>query len=278
MFDMNHTGNVIAECRRAKNMTQMALADALNISFQSVSNWERGVSMPDISKLPELSELLEVSIDELLGKKSSVIEDILKEGGFENATLEEIEEAVPILHADELDIIAEKAADHLNGYEIHRIIPHLSQNIRDHLFRKMLEQGDPRSARGIVCHISKETIDECFMEGLGDISMSHFAGNGALSAGAWHYYCQNGCGRDLRRYLALLKERGENEIPEKIAFTEYETNGTVNLRSIIYHLMEETKHRLACRIIEKEGIEALSPILFWLDKERLESVIQEKYR
>ena len=38
-------------------MTQMELADRMGISFQVVSNWERGNSMPDISKLPELAEI-----------------------------------------------------------------------------------------------------------------------------------------------------------------------------------------------------------------------------
>ncbi len=233
--------------------------------------------MPDISKLPELSELLEVSIDELLGKKSSVISDVLNDGAFREATVEEIEEAAPILKSTQLDNIAEKAAGHLDGQAIRRIIPHLSQNRQDALFRKMLEQGDVVSARGIISHISRETVDRCFIDGLGDASLMHFAGNEGLNAGTWQYYSQNGCGRDLRRYLALLKERGETEISEKIALAEYEANGTDNLRSIVFHLTPDVRHKLACRIIEKEGIEALSPIMFWLDKEKLETVIQSKY-
>jgi len=51
MFDMNEVGRRISTARKDKNMTQMELADRLNISFQAVSNWERGISMPDISKL-----------------------------------------------------------------------------------------------------------------------------------------------------------------------------------------------------------------------------------
>ena len=60
----------------------MELAERLNISFQAVSNWERGNSMPDISKLPELAELFGISIDELLGKKSELISNII-EGDME---------------------------------------------------------------------------------------------------------------------------------------------------------------------------------------------------
>ena len=39
----------------------------MGVSFQAVSNWERGASMPDIGKLPELARALGVSVDELLG-------------------------------------------------------------------------------------------------------------------------------------------------------------------------------------------------------------------
>ena len=51
MFDMRKIGKRRAELRKSKNITQMALADMMGISFQAVSNWERGESMPDISKL-----------------------------------------------------------------------------------------------------------------------------------------------------------------------------------------------------------------------------------
>ena len=44
-FDMRRIGQTIAGLRRQHNMTQMALADAMGVSFQAVSNWERGVSI-----------------------------------------------------------------------------------------------------------------------------------------------------------------------------------------------------------------------------------------
>lgn len=77
MFEMDKIGKKIAEARKKQNITQMELADKLNISFQAVSNWERGVSMPDISKLSELSEILHITIDELIGKESPLIESII---------------------------------------------------------------------------------------------------------------------------------------------------------------------------------------------------------
>jgi len=43
-FDMHRIGQTIARLRREHNMTQMALADAMGVSFQAVSNWEGGDS------------------------------------------------------------------------------------------------------------------------------------------------------------------------------------------------------------------------------------------
>ncbi|MHB1460254.1 MAG: helix-turn-helix domain-containing protein [Armatimonadota bacterium] len=67
MFDIHKMGRQITELRRARGLSQMQLAELLDISFQAVSNWERGLSMPDIAKLPELAEILNTSIDGLFG-------------------------------------------------------------------------------------------------------------------------------------------------------------------------------------------------------------------
>ena len=43
---MNKTGRLIEQMRREKNMTQAELADAVGVSKQAVSNWERGKRFP----------------------------------------------------------------------------------------------------------------------------------------------------------------------------------------------------------------------------------------
>ena len=60
------TGELIANERRARGMTQKALAEQLNVTDKAVSKWERGLSCPDIALLPRLSELLGVTLNELL--------------------------------------------------------------------------------------------------------------------------------------------------------------------------------------------------------------------
>jgi len=53
--------------RKAKNLTQKDIAEMLGISLQSVSKWERGDTMPDVTFLPPLANLYNVSVDTLLG-------------------------------------------------------------------------------------------------------------------------------------------------------------------------------------------------------------------
>ena len=58
-------GNKIKQLRNKASLTQEQLADELGISAQSVSKWETGASMPDITLLPKIAERFGVSIDEL---------------------------------------------------------------------------------------------------------------------------------------------------------------------------------------------------------------------
>ena len=60
-------GDNIRRYRRAKDMTQEALAEELGVSFQSVSRWENGSTYPDMELLPALARIFSVTVDALLG-------------------------------------------------------------------------------------------------------------------------------------------------------------------------------------------------------------------
>ena len=65
-MDKHSIGKFIAILRKAKGMTQKDLGDLLNVSDKTISRWERDETMPDVSLIPILSELLGVTSDELL--------------------------------------------------------------------------------------------------------------------------------------------------------------------------------------------------------------------
>lgn len=107
MFDTMKVAKEIREARIAKNMTQMNLADEMGVSYQAVSNWERGGSMPDIGKLEELCHILDMSLDQLLGVKRQV-ENVQKvmdyaNGKEESLSLEAIGDAASLMKPDMLN-------------------------------------------------------------------------------------------------------------------------------------------------------------------------------
>ena len=93
MFDTMKVARKIREARNARNMTQMALADEMGVSYQAVSNWERGNSMPDISKLEQLCNVLHITVYELLGTDDAQSRTVSKI--LEKEELPELEEVSP---------------------------------------------------------------------------------------------------------------------------------------------------------------------------------------
>ncbi|MBO4928442.1 MAG: helix-turn-helix transcriptional regulator [Clostridiales bacterium] len=79
-MDKERTGQLITELRKEKGLTQKQLADALHVTDKAVSKWERGLSFPDISLLEPISEILGVSIMEILaGERQEETDTISRE-------------------------------------------------------------------------------------------------------------------------------------------------------------------------------------------------------
>ena len=77
-------GMMIAELRKEKGMTQLELAERMGVTDKAVSKWERDLSCPDINSLPNLAEILGVTVDELMQIKkeaenpSQSVQDIIQ--------------------------------------------------------------------------------------------------------------------------------------------------------------------------------------------------------
>lgn len=65
-MDQLKIGKFIAECRKKNNLTQMQLAEKLNITDRAVSKWETGKTMPDTSIMLPLCDILKISVNDLL--------------------------------------------------------------------------------------------------------------------------------------------------------------------------------------------------------------------
>ena len=68
---MAHLGELIAELRQDKGLTQKELGDILCVSSGTISNYENGVHLPDVDKVIALANFFHVTTDYLLGRTSS---------------------------------------------------------------------------------------------------------------------------------------------------------------------------------------------------------------
>ena len=87
-MDQIKIGKFIAACRKKENLTQMQLAEKLNITDRAVSKWERGKAMPDSSIMLALCDVLNISVNDLLCGEVVTVENYNRE--LENNLLEMI--------------------------------------------------------------------------------------------------------------------------------------------------------------------------------------------
>ena len=71
-------GTMIAELRKQHGMTQLELAEKMGVTDKAVSKWERDLSCPDINSIPDLAEILGVSVEDLMQVKKEAEAPVCK--------------------------------------------------------------------------------------------------------------------------------------------------------------------------------------------------------
>ena len=72
IMNQEKIGKFILKCRKDKKLTQTELAEKLGVTDKSISNWENGRNMPDLSLFKPLCQILDISINDLIsGEKIS---------------------------------------------------------------------------------------------------------------------------------------------------------------------------------------------------------------
>lgn len=281
MFNMENIGRKISEFRKAHNMTQMELADKMNISFQAVSNWERGNSMPDISKLPELAQLFDVTIDELLGEKSELLESAVNDNINEylksnTVKTEEFKQIAPVLKPEQADTIFENANPPLDLSEVADILPFVSRNIVNELALKAAKAGNYSNLDEIAPFVDSSVINGIATKmiaeerNIGDIAP--FVNRDIIGELALSSYEKHGLS-SLDDYAPFIPKA----ILQNIAEREYANRGLKHFESIAPFMNKEYLTELAQKAIQKDGIKAISPIAPFLDRNMLSEYIKEKF-
>ena len=77
-MDQIKIGKFIAECRKGKGLTQMQLAEKMNITDRAVSKWETGRAIPDASIMLELCNILGITVNDLLSGEIVTVDNYNK--------------------------------------------------------------------------------------------------------------------------------------------------------------------------------------------------------
>lgn len=290
MFNMKNVGFQISKLRKANNMTQMELADRMGISFQAVSNWERGNSMPDISKLPELAQIFNVTMDEILCEKSELIESVANNTiseYLENNTVtpQQLADVAPLLKTEQVDMIFERVEKEMeNAQEMHDVgfddvlplLPFLNNDTINELARKAAETGSYKKIYEIAPFVKRNALEqivrgmEAERKSISDLVP--FVSEALVEEIAKNRYREEGI-YALEDIVPFIPK----ETLQEIAKEEYEKQGLKHFESIAPFLERGFLNGIAQKAIEKDGIKAISGIAPFLDRDMLSEYVKEKY-
>ncbi len=182
-FSTDYVAQKIRSARIAQNMTQMQLADAMEVSYQAVSNWERANSMPDISKLKQLCTILNIGLEELLdqsmAKKVQKVIDKRENKTTAPIDLEDLGQIIPLIPPKEAGIYVQEHLHtqqtiHLN--DLIQLAPFLDRDVIDQLADKASFDGDFSQIKMLAPFLSREKLDQLVDKASFDGDLSQVTG------------------------------------------------------------------------------------------------------
>ncbi|MCL2575738.1 MAG: helix-turn-helix domain-containing protein [Defluviitaleaceae bacterium] len=192
-MNIGGVGEFLKTSRKALKLTQGDVADNLGISAQAVSKWERGENMPDVAFLPDLSRILQVSVDQILnagqiGNKDEDEIDFsnLVDAGLFNKVLTEIDKLqnmgdlqisldffVYLNNTQKAELIKKMLMIDDYGITLDEILPYASTTHKTDILRHILHRRDYNLLESIITHLSNElktqTLQKLLQEGRYDI-------------------------------------------------------------------------------------------------------------
>ena len=277
MFDAVEIGRRISRLRKEKDMTQPALADCMGVSFQAVSNWERGASMPDIGKLPELAQALGVSVDELLGggRGGELIRSVMdgSEESFvktQRVTLSEAGEAAPLLKPRQVKRIVQSIEE-----EAER---HKSETAGEDETAKESNAVSFESLLALAPFLEEDYLDELAGRLVPDVGIGRLAALAPfLSEDALGKLAQNAIqsGGSLGELAAIAPFLDEDDLG-KVARVAVSRGGTLGeVAAIAPFLNEDDLGKLALSCVEGgASVAQVAAVAPFLDEDDLDKIVK----
>ncbi|MDY0276776.1 MAG: helix-turn-helix domain-containing protein [Acholeplasma sp.] len=253
MFNMLEIGKRIAKLRKEKNMTQVELADKLGISYQAVSNWERGDSMPDIAKLSDLSLIFDVTIDEILGNKrqAKIINQIINEEEviINDIEKEDLEELLPIVKPEQF----KKSFNDFKGISFEQLLmlaPFLNEEEIDEIVRDYFDEVELEKLIALAPFMSEKTISEVFLKNANnkdEVSIGLMAG-----------------------LAPFVSEEVLDEVFEKVVNSENVSVGS--LASLAPFVSSKTLGKAVKMLYKKQGVKSIVALLPFMEDENITEI------
>ena len=282
IINMHDIGMKISTLRKERDMTQLELADKMGVSYQAVSSWERGATMPDISRLPDISQVLGVSIDELFGNstQAEMVKNVLNRQTDaytqdNKPNINDIAEIAPILKPSQVDNLVEKAdTATLSLSALTSLAPFLSQELLGQFALKAEDMGDIDVLHKLAPFLGKEPLDQLARRlenagGLGAIKkIAPFMSQETLDEMALMAY-GNGDMKSLHKVAPFLGK----DIIRTLAMQIEESEGIGALSGLAPFVDEETLGQLAIKSIEAGDNKGLRSVAPHLDGETLRQLL-----
>lgn len=250
MLKLDRVGTKISKLRKEKGWTQMELADLMFVSFQAVSNWERGETMPDVSKLMILAELFDVSVDEILSdeRSSRIILKTLNNEVVEDITIDEIEAVAPVLKAAQIEQLYQSS--HLDSIEsISVLAPFVSTELIDSFAER-----------------------EFLKNGLNSIvSLMPFMSDGILEALVIQTY-----NHDVNSIVAAFPFL-RLEFLEKMASENYSHRGLKGIVMMLPFLSDKTIKQYFEEVIRNGRVEELQMIAPFVEEKDIDRLFKQRF-
>lgn len=244
-------GSVIRKHRLEKNMTQGEMAKRLGVTAPAVNKWERGNSMPDITLLPPIARLLDISVDTLLSHTNTLsteMADQLLMAAYEKVENEPFEEVFAWA----------KGQLHLYPNSDYLVF-HMAQI----LLIKLRMQERPDEAEYVpffidCYHRALESGDETLRMAAANALYYHYMGDNAFEKAEEYldYFSAENPDRKLK-LATVYSETGRKEEAQKM-YEELLYSGYGHISSIFqnicHHAMKEKDFEKAHRMVEKCGL------------------------
>lgn len=248
MFDQQRIGANIMKARKAKGYTQMTLADALGVSFQAVSNWERGQTCPDIANLSALSRLLDISIDELLGnRRAAEITREIAEDKTPELQPEELQQVAPLLTGEQADKAAGVSASDFAA--LTALAPFLSEEFLGEAVITLYERtGSLDGAMSLAPFMAEDDI--------GELASLIVPKEGVAGL------------------TKLAPFMNEDELGDFV-LAQFQKGGLKDINSLLPFLNDNVLCELAEQLLKKGDLEAILPLAPFLDEDVLDEIARE---